>query len=151
MSEPTVRYVLKQNLVLPATPEEIFGWLTEPARLVDWWGPRGFTTPEVRLDLRVGGKYRLTMQPPDGEAFHLSGEFLTIQEPKTLSYTFRWDEPTPDDRETVVVLILSALDGVTKVSLSQGDFATDERLELHCQGWAESFEKLERALQPQES
>jgi hypothetical protein len=35
---------------------------------------------------------------------------------------------------------------MTLVSLWQGDFATEERLELHNQGWAESFDKLEVQL-----
>lgn len=76
-----------------ARPERIFNLLTEPAELAKWWGPRGFTIPDIRLDLRAGGGYRFTMQ---------------------LGYTFRWDEPTPDDRETVVILTLSALDEATR-------------------------------------
>jgi hypothetical protein len=52
----------------------------------------------------------------------------------------------PDDRETVVVLSLDSRDRTTLVQLWQGDFATEERLELHKQGWAESFEKLEVQL-----
>ena len=86
------------------------------------------------------------MQPPDGKAFHLSGEFLDIQRPSRLSFTFRWDEPDPDDRETIVVLSLAADEGATVVSLSQGEFATEGRLELHRGGWADSFEKLDALL-----
>jgi Activator of Hsp90 ATPase homolog 1-like protein len=67
-------------------------------------GPHGYTTPEIDLDLRVGGGYRFTMQPPDGDRFHLAGEFLKIEPPSRLVYTFRWEEPDPDDRETVVTI-----------------------------------------------
>jgi uncharacterized protein YndB with AHSA1/START domain len=102
----------------------------------------GFTLPETKLDLRVAGRYRFSMQPPDGDLFHLSGEFLEIDPPGRLVYTFRWDEPTPDDRETVVALSLTDLGDATEISLSQGLFATEERLSLHRSGWLESFEKL---------
>ncbi|MFZ2013930.1 MAG: SRPBCC domain-containing protein [Nocardioides sp.] len=146
MSGQTARYTLEHEREFEAVPEKIFGLLTEPARLAKWWGPHGFTTPQIRLELRVGGSYRFTMQTPDGEVFHLSGDFLEVRAPDRLSYTFRWDEPTPDDRETVVLVVLSALHGATRMSLSQGEFATEERLELHRQGWAESFDKLESAL-----
>ena len=132
-----------------AAPERVFALLTEPAHLAEWWGPHGFTTPEIHLDLRAGGSYHFTMQPPDGEAFHLSGGFLEVQAPDRLSFTFRWDEPDPDDRETVVVLSLSSLAGGTKVSLSQAEFATAERLQLHRSGWADSFEKLGAVLEAQ--
>jgi uncharacterized protein YndB with AHSA1/START domain len=120
--------------------------LTEPAELVKWWGPHGFTTPEVELELSVGGGYRLSMKPPDGEVFHLAGEFLEIDRPHRLVYTFRWEEPTPDDRETVVTLSLDARADGTEVSLSQGFFATEERLDLHRGGWTDSFEKLRQAV-----
>ncbi|MGH3333725.1 MAG: SRPBCC family protein, partial [Nocardioidaceae bacterium] len=123
-----------------------FGLLSEPAELARWWGPQGFTIPEIELDLTVGGGYRFTMQPPDGEAFHLSGRFLEIQPASHLVYTFRWDEPHPDDRETVVRLSLDAVGGATEVSLSQGAFATEERLALHRSGWTESFEKLRELI-----
>jgi uncharacterized protein YndB with AHSA1/START domain len=86
------------------------------------------------------------MQPPGGEAFHLSGEFLEVQPPDRLCFTFRWDEPDPNDRETVVLLSLKARGDATAVSLSQGEFATEERLELHRNGWADSFDKLEAVL-----
>ena len=129
-----------------APAEQVFGMLTEPKELAQWWGPHGFTTPEIQIDMRVGGRFRFTMQPPDGEAFHLSGQFVEIQRPSRLRFTFRWDEPAPDDRETVVDLSLDFLDGRTTVTLTQGEFATKERLELHRGGWADSFEKLDAVL-----
>jgi uncharacterized protein YndB with AHSA1/START domain len=139
-------YTLRQERVFDAPPARVFAAFTEPTELAQWWGPHGFTTPELDVALRAGGSYRFTMQPPDGEAFHLSGEFLDIQRPSRLSFTFRWDEPDPDDRETVVVLSLVADEGATVVSLTQGEFATEGRLELHRGGWADSFEKLDVLL-----
>lgn len=129
-----------------ARTEQVFGMLTEPKELAKWWGPHGFTTPDIHIDLRAGGSLRFTMQPPDGEAFHLSGEFVEVQQPSRLRFTFRWDEPVPDDRETVVELSLVSLDGRTTLTLTQGEFATEERLELHRSGWADSFEKLDAVL-----
>jgi uncharacterized protein YndB with AHSA1/START domain len=140
------RFVLEQTRVFEAPAERVFRLLTEPTELAQWWGPHGFSTPEVKIDLRLGGSYRFTMQPPEGEAFHLSGEFRAIQAPSVLRYTFRWDEPLPDDRETVVELTLESLGEITKVRLTHKEFATEERLELHRGGWADSFEKLDARL-----
>ena len=134
--------VLRLTRVLGAPRERIFRMLTEPAELARWWGPHGFTTPEIELDLRVGGVYRFAMQPPDGDLFHLTGEFLEIDPPSRLVYTFRWEEPDPDDRETVVSLSLDDIGGTTELSLSQGEFATEARVSLHRSGWTDSFEKL---------
>ena len=140
-------FVLEQARVFEAPAERVFRLLTEPTELARWWGPHGFSTSAVQIDLRVGGSYRFTMQPPEGEVFHLSGEFLGIQAPSILRFTFRWDEPVPDDRETVVELALEPLGERTKVTLTQEEFATDERLELHRGGWADSFEKLDAILE----
>ena len=139
--------VLELTPALRAPPERIFRALTEPVELAAWWGPQGFTTPEIDLDLRVGGRYRFTMQPPDAEPFHLSGEFLVINPPSQLSYTFRWEEPDPDDRTTVVTLSLQDIGDTTQVSLIQAEFATDARLELHRDGWSDSLDKLRELVE----
>ena len=137
---------LRLTRLLPAPRERVFEAITRPADLARWWGPRGFTIPAVELDLRVGGRFRFTMQPPGGDPFHLSGEFVEIDPPSRLAYTFRWDEPTPDDRETVVALALDAAGGASALALRQGDFATEERRELHRGGWTESLDKLAALL-----
>ena len=142
MNERSSGFVLDLTWVIKAPPEHTFRMFTDPAELVKWWGPRGFVTPEAELDVRVGGGYRLAMQPPDGDLFHLSGEFLEIEPNSRLVYTFRWEPPAADDRETVVTLSFDAVGDATEVSLSQGEFATDERLQLHHDGWTESLEKL---------
>lgn len=148
MDEQQGSLVLELEFAVAAPRGQVFRLLTDPGELVKWWGPEGFTTPEASLDPRPGGSYRLTMQPPDGEAFHLAGEYVDVDPPRHLEYTFRWEEPVPDDRETVVSLSLDAVDGGTRVVLTQRGFATGERLELHRNGWTESFRTLAAVLRP---
>jgi uncharacterized protein YndB with AHSA1/START domain len=133
------------STVLPLPPARLFPLLVTPGDLAGWWGPHGFSTPEVQLDATPGGRYRLTMQPPDGDAFHVTGEFREVDPPRRLAYSFRYEEPSADDRETDVVLTLAAVDDGTELSVSQGPFATEDRRELHRSGWTESLERL-RAL-----
>lgn len=145
MDGPPGRLVLELKVGLDAPRERVYSTLTTPTALAQWWGPTGFSTPWIELDLRVGGGYRFGMQPPDGELFHLAGEFLEVNPPSRLVYTFRWEEPDPDDQETVVKLSVDSVGDATEVSLWQGEFATEARLALHRSGWTDSFEKL-RAL-----
>jgi uncharacterized protein YndB with AHSA1/START domain len=142
MNAPAGGLVLELQLVVDSPRERIFSALTESPELSTWWGPDGYTMPEIDLDLRVGGVYRFTMQPPGGNRFHLAGEFLEIEPPRRLVYTFRYEEPDPDDRQTVVALSLEEVGHATEVALWQGDFATEGRLELHRSGWTDSLEKL---------
>jgi uncharacterized protein YndB with AHSA1/START domain len=139
---------LELGTVVWAPPDEVFRMLTEPERLERWWGPRGFATAVVQLELTVGGRYRFAMRPPDGEPFHLSGEYVDIDPPSRLAYTFVWDPPAPDDRETTVRLGLRQRQDGTELSLSQGLFATEERRALHRDGWTESFERLREVIGP---
>jgi uncharacterized protein YndB with AHSA1/START domain/predicted ester cyclase len=139
-------YAVELSATFPLPPERLWSALVEPAELVRWWGPHGFTTSEPQIDTRPGGRYRLTMRPPTGEAFHVTGEYREVDPPARLAYTFRYEEPAPDDRETVVSLRLAAVDGGTVLSLSHGPFATEERRQLHRAGWTESFERLRASL-----
>ena len=146
MRRRTGRFVLELTRVLAAPRERVFDALTRPDELATWWGPQGFTSPEIEIDLRVGGRYRFTMQPPDGDRFHLAGEFLEVEPPRRLAYTFRWEEPAPDDRETVVTLTLDDVAGATELTVAQAEFATEERLALHRGGWTDSLDKLSAIL-----
>jgi uncharacterized protein YndB with AHSA1/START domain len=140
------RLALRLTRTLPAEPETIWRAMTDPEQLAEWWGPEGFTTPRVDFDPEVGGSYRIAMQPPDGELFHVHGEFREVDPPARLSYTFVWDPPDPDDRETLVTLSLEGRGERTEVSCTQGEFATPARLELHEGGWTDCFERLEKLL-----
>ena len=142
MSSGSPSFTLHLERVLPASRTRVFRAATDPAELAEWWGPRGFTAPSVDLDLRAGGRYRIVMQPPEGERFHLSGTIREVEPPARLVYTFRWEEPHPHDRETTVAFTLGDAGGGTLVVVDQGVFATDERLELHRQGWTESLDRL---------
>jgi uncharacterized protein YndB with AHSA1/START domain len=136
------------SCIVEATPQRVFEAMTDPQQVSQWWGPEGFTCPEVTLDVRVGGAYRIAMQPPEGELFHLVGEYLEVQAPSRLAYTFRWEPPDPDDRETVARLALHGRNGATEVALTQGPFATEERRKLHQAGWIDTFARLARHLAP---
>lgn len=131
---------------LPQRRTRVFAALTEPDQLARWWGPHGFSVPELVLDLRPGGAYRIAMQPPEGDPFHLEGAFVEVDPPRRLSFTFNWDPPHADDRETRVTLTLEEAEDGTLLSLVQGPFATEERVALHRQGWAESVARLRTLL-----
>lgn len=133
--------------VLPASPPVVFRAFSAPAELAQWWGPEGFRAPSLEFNPRVGEMYRIEMQPPEGDSFYLSGEFRQVDPTARLAYTFAWEDPDPDDVETLVELSFRDLGESTEVVLTQGPFKTEARRELHRNGWTESFDKLERFIQ----
>jgi uncharacterized protein YndB with AHSA1/START domain len=138
--------VLRMERVLPAPRENVYRALADPHELAKWWGPEGYMVRNIEFEPRVGGDYWIEMQPPDGDPFHLRGEFREVDPPSGLAFTFNWDPPDPDDRETVAELKLEDRGDQTKVSFTQGEFATEARRALHDGGWSDSFDKLERLL-----
>jgi uncharacterized protein YndB with AHSA1/START domain len=135
--------------LIHAPPSAVFTAFSDANVFVKWWGPKGFTTPSVDFHPRVGKSYRIEMQPPEGEHFYLKGEFREVDEPRRLAFTFVWEEPDPDDVESHVVLSFQDLGGSTEVTFWQGLFKTEERRELHRNGWTDAFEKLERVMSRQ--
>lgn len=137
---------LRLETVLQAPRKRVFAACVEPGELAQWWGPAGFTTPSLDLDVRDGGRYRITMQPPEGQAFHLRGRYSMVDPPRRLVYTFEWEEPDPDDQETLVTLSFSDHREGTKLIVDQGPFANEARYALHEAGWTEALERLARFL-----
>jgi uncharacterized protein YndB with AHSA1/START domain len=138
--------ILEMKRVLPVAPSVVFRAFSDPNELAKWWGPEGFTIPSLDFEPQVGGTYRIEMQPPGGDPFHLTGEFREVDPPARLAFTFVWEPADPDDVETLVDLSFRDLDGSTEVAFTQGSFKTEERRALHRDGWTDSFEKLERHL-----
>ena len=135
---------LEKTIAVP--PERVFAAFVDAEQVRRWWGPAGFTVPRIRFDAVEGTHYRIVMQPPDGDVFHIRGTFRAVQPPHRLVFTFIYEEPDPDDQETLVTLTFDATDSGTRISLDQGPFKNAARLELHRDGWTETLERLERSL-----
>jgi uncharacterized protein YndB with AHSA1/START domain len=149
MDSPGDGFTLEIERMFAAAPARVFIAFSDPGELSKWWGPEGFTIPSVDFEPRVGRGYRIEMQPADGDAFYLVGEFREVDPPTRLAYTFVWEEPVADDVETLVELAFRDLGEATQVSLTQGLFKTDARRALHRDGWTDSFDKLERLIPAQ--
>jgi uncharacterized protein YndB with AHSA1/START domain len=137
---------LEMTRVLPAAPSVVFAAFSDPDELAKWWGPQGFTVGSLDFEPRVEATYRIEMQPPEGDPFYLTGEFREVDPPGRLAFTFVYEDPDPDDVETLVEVSFRDLGESTEVVFTQGQFATEARRELHRGGWADSFDRLEQLL-----
>lgn len=61
---------------IAATPATVFRVWTE--RTAEWFAPRPYTTPVVRLDLRPGGRFDTVMRSPDGADMPGEGVILEV-------------------------------------------------------------------------
>jgi uncharacterized protein YndB with AHSA1/START domain len=64
--------------VFDAPREIVWKAWTDPQYVMQWWGPKDFTSPFCEMDFRVGGKFRCCMRTPDGQEFWNAGEYHEI-------------------------------------------------------------------------
>ena len=128
--------------LIEAPPALVFKAWTDPALVVRWWGPRGFTV-EGQLDPRPGGAYRKVMRSPGGTLHRLRGTYREVTPPERLSFTFAWeDEQGGLGPQTLVTVTLTEQDGKTRLTLHQTGFETMSARDSHHAGWSSSLERL---------
>jgi uncharacterized protein YndB with AHSA1/START domain len=64
--------------IFDAPRELVWKAWTDPKYVMQWWGPKGFTSPVCKMDFRVGGKYHICTRTPDGQEFWHGGEYHEI-------------------------------------------------------------------------
>jgi len=141
-NEPT----LEMTRVVPAARSIVFAAFVDPAELVKWFGPKSYAARSLEFDARAGRSFRIEMQPPEGDPFYVTGEFREIEPLVRLAYTFIYEDPDPDDAETLVILSLRDLGESTEIALTQAPFKTEARRALHRDGWTDSFDRLEHLI-----
>jgi uncharacterized protein YndB with AHSA1/START domain len=142
--------------VFDAPRDLVFKAWTDCERLMRWWGPKGFTTPLCKIDLRPEGVFHNCLRSPEGQDYCGKGVYREIVEPERITYTdFFVDEEgnpvpaaycgiSPDwPQETLVTVTFAEDQGQTMLTLqhSLGSVLASERDLCH-QGWSESLDKL---------
>ena len=147
--------VIVVERVFDAPRELVWQAWTDPEHFKQWWGPKGFTSPSVEIDLQVGGKYFLSMTSPDGEnTYYNTGVYREITPQERLVFTqsgadaqgnaVAMGEGMP--METEVTVTFEDLGGKTRLTLKQAGFPSNEMSEMAGEGWRQSFEKLAGTL-----
>ena len=72
---------------------------TEPERMKQWWGPKGFTVIAWKMDFSPGGTYHYGMRAPDGSA--MWGKFV-------------YQEITPPERMVLINSFSDEAGGITR-------------------------------------
>ncbi len=69
-----------------APRELVWEAMTNPKHVVNWWGPRGFSTTIEEMDFRVGGFWQHVMRGPDGVKYPNKSIFKEIVKPERIVY-----------------------------------------------------------------
>jgi uncharacterized protein YndB with AHSA1/START domain len=122
---------------------------TEADLIAQWWGSRDSTTVIDKFDLRPGGAWRFISTTADGTEYAFRGEFLEIQPPERVVWTFEY-EGMPGHICTDAVTFTELGPGktlITDLSTFPSQEERDGMLETGmAEGAAESYDRLEELL-----
>jgi uncharacterized protein YndB with AHSA1/START domain len=126
-----------------ASAEEVFDAWTSPEVMRRWLHcGADWSTPEVEVDLRVGGKVRVVMRRPDGTEARMHGEYRLIDRPHRLEMAWTFDDDPSN--EQMIELLFSESGSSTTVLLVNDGISTDERRDSQDWGWNACLDMLER-------
>ena len=152
MSDNTVSQThcrLQLTRELAASPDTLFDYFTNPEHLSNWFAPTDDMRTEVRkLDLEIGGSYEIAMiNRETAQAHVVVGEYLEIDRPNKLVYSWQWQ--TESDNEISQVTVTFKPNGdKTLLEITHEQFATQESRDKHGQGWNGCLNRLETAVGP---
>ena len=142
-----------------APREAVWKAWTDPERFMHWWGPKNFTAPVSRMDLRAGGKYLNCMKSPEGQEYWSTGVYREIvplerivctdsfaDEKGNVVPASHYNMPGEWPLELLVTVLFEDAAGKTKMTLRHQGIPEGTMSEQTRTGWNESFDKLEELV-----
>lgn len=143
--ENTVRL----HRVLRAPPERVYRAFLDPAAMVKWLPPHGFTGKVHEMDARVGGKHRMSFTNfTTGTSHSFGGTYVELRPNEQIRYTDSFDAPGLPGEMQVTVTLRPVACG-TEVSIVQEGIPPAIPVEFCYLGWQESLSLLAHLVEPE--
>jgi len=124
-TEPSDREIVFTRL-FDAPRELVWEAWTDPQQVVQWWGPRGFTTTTHEMAVRPGGVWRFIMHGPDGTDYPNKIVYTEVVPPERLAYTHGSDDGDESGQFQVTVTFTDQ-DGKTRLTMRSLFASAEER------------------------
>lgn len=88
--------IITGEIFIAAPPARVFEAITDAKQIPRWWGASDqYRLTESKADVRVGGKWSSEGVGKDGASFRVEGEYLEVDPPRLLVYTWNasWGHP----------------------------------------------------------
>jgi uncharacterized protein YndB with AHSA1/START domain len=144
MTTATIQAVRVQR-TLSATPERVFDAWLDPEALSQFMRPGTKRSTDAATDPRVGGLFLITMREEDGRVYPHAGEYLEIDRPRKLVFTW-FSKATALAKSTVTIELRAVTGGKTELTLTHVGMPQDE-MENHNRGWTAIMDLLQGVLQ----
>jgi len=144
MSDTATDLELTLTRQLPFPPERVFDAWLDPKMMARFMLPcEGGLVPEAMSEARVGGQFRVVMQPPGTDGIPHSGTYRVIDRPKRIEFT--WVSPYSVDG-SVVTLDFAPKDGGCELTLRHVRFSSEQSRDGHSAGWTTILDQLPGVL-----
>lgn len=135
--------------VLKCPASRIYRAFLDPAAMVKWLPPYGFTGTVHSIDARVGGGHRMSFTNFGTGASHsFGGTYLELVENERLRYNDQFDDAGLPGQMQVTVQLNAVLCG-TELVITQEGIPDAIPVEMCYLGWQESLEQLARLVEPE--
>jgi uncharacterized protein YndB with AHSA1/START domain len=147
---------LELSRVFDAPRELVFKAWTDANQFKQWFGAAacdGSLLQSVKVNARIGGKYRIQVRRADGEFFTTVGIYREVKPPERLVFTWAFEKDGSGEEfgevepcEMVVTLEFKARGKQTELILTHEKFASVESRDRHEQGWTRCLDSLGKFL-----
>jgi uncharacterized protein YndB with AHSA1/START domain len=125
---------------IKASPAKVWAAITQPARMMQWWGVDAGPTLRVEADVRPGGRFSIVFRLLNGDEHNPTGVYREVIPEKKLVFTWEW--PGTPERESLVTFRLEPFGGGTQLTLIHEQLPSEEARTSHAQGWSGLLDKL---------
>ena len=127
--------------------QELFNWMVQPNLLAKWFGPKHLSAGIIESDLKIGGNYRIELLKDQGNAFFIEGQYLEIDEPSKLVFSFKYTGLPHRPPDSIIKIIIEEIESsVSKLSLVQKFELIPSDMENRLRAWENMFEKLNKEI-----
>jgi uncharacterized protein YndB with AHSA1/START domain len=144
LPETDTRLRVQRQFAAPRA--RVFAAFTTPNLICQWLGGTEVRSPHAEIDLRVGGQYRITMQPPNSKPFYIVGIYQEIIVPEKLVYTWSFEGGDVPVQDTLVTIEFLEHGSHTEVILLHERFGAKAVRDAHHDGWYACFDRIEPLL-----
>jgi uncharacterized protein YndB with AHSA1/START domain len=109
--------------------------------MLRWWGPEKFTAIELDWELTPGRSWRGAMTSTQYGLSRFGGVIREVEKNKRIVFTFKWDEDSGQNGDTLVTVTLAEKDGNTVQAFHQTPFSDIASRDSHVGGWNSLFNK----------
>lgn len=132
-------HTIELHRVFQAPPERVYKAFLDPAAIVKWNPPNGFTATVHEMDARVGGVYRMSFTNfSTGKSHSFGGKYLELVPGELIRSTDIFDDPNLPG-EMVLTVRLKAVSCGTEMHITQEGLPDVIPPEACYLGWQESL------------